>query len=213
MPAGLIACALRHHDAATNEAVARAASDYAGLGIVGFDVAGDELLYPALEPMERPFAIAAAAGLGLTAHAAEAGTAHHVGEAVERLGVRRIGHGIRAADADDVLQWAAGEGVCFEQCPTSNVLTGAVPSYERHPVRAFLDAGCDVVIGDDDPTTTGAPLSAEFAHLVEHVRLSPDEIQRIHATSVERAFCDDSTRADLRQRITSRATAGTDSGA
>ena len=75
MAAGLIACALRHHDPPTNEAVARAAADIAGHGVVGFDVAGDELLFPSLEPMQRPFAIAAAAGLGLTAHAAEAGPA------------------------------------------------------------------------------------------------------------------------------------------
>ena len=201
MPAGLVACALRHHDGDTNEAVARAAADHAGLGVVGFDVAGDELLFPSLEPMVRPFAIAAAAGLGLTAHAAEAGTAQHVREAVERLGVRRIGHGIRAIDDGEVLRWAADEGICFEQCPTSNVLTGAVPSYAEHPIRAFLEAGCEVVIGDDDPTTTGAPLSAEFAHLTEDVGLGPDEIRRIHATSVERVFCDDSTRAALRERL------------
>lgn len=201
MPAGLIACALRHHEPATNEAVARAAADYAGRGIVGFDVAGDELLYPALEPMKRPFAIAAAAGLGLTAHAAEAGTAHHVREAVERLGVRRIGHGIRAIGSDDVVRWAADEGVCFEQCPTSNVLTGAVQSYAEHPVRAFLAAGCDVVIGDDDPTTTGAPLSVEFANLAGRVGLSTEDIHRIHETSLARVFCEESTRLELRQRM------------
>jgi adenosine deaminase len=200
-PAGLIACALRHHDATTNAAVARAAAQHAGRGIVGFDVAGDELLYPSLEPMERPFAIAAAAGLGLTAHAAEAGAAHHVREAVERLGVRRVGHGIRAIDADEVVRWAADEGVCFELCPTSNVLTGAVLSYAEHPIRAFLAAGCDVVIGDDDPTTTGSPLSVEFAHLFDRVGLSADEIRRIHETSVARVFCDDSTRTALRQRM------------
>jgi adenosine deaminase len=201
VPAGLVACALRHHGAATNEAVARAAADHAGMGVVGFDVAGDELLFPSLEPMVRPFAIAAAAGLGLTAHAGEAGTAEHVRQAVEGLGVRRIGHGIRAADDGEVLRWAAEAGVCFEQCPTSNVLTGAVRSYGDHPLRAFLQAGCDVVIGDDDPTTTGAPLSAEFANLVERIGLTADEVVRIHETSIERAFCDESTRAELRERM------------
>jgi adenosine deaminase len=206
-PAGLITCALRHHDEATNEAVGRAAADHAGRGIVGFDVAGDELLYPSLEPMERPFAIAAAAGLGLTAHAAEAGSAQHVREAVQRLGVRRVGHGIRAVDSDEVVRWAADDGVCFELCPTSNVLTGAVPSYAEHPIRAFLAAGCDVVIGDDDPTTTGVPLAAELGRLVDLAGLSTEEVRRIHDTSVARAFCDDSTRAALRDRM-ARAVSG-----
>ncbi len=208
-PAGLIACALRHHDEATNEAVGRAAADNAGRGIVGFDVAGDELLYPSLEPMERPFAIAAAAGLGLTAHAAEAGSAQHVHEAVRRLGVRRVGHGIRAVDSDEVVRWAADEGVCFELCPTSNVLTGAVRSYAEHPIRAFLAAGCDVVIGDDDPTTTGVPLSVELRHLVDRAGLSTEEVRRIHDTSVERVFCDDSTRVALRERMAGAGSGGT----
>jgi len=208
MPAGLVACALRHHDPATNEEVARAAADRAGRGIVGFDVAGDELLFPSLEPMVRPFGIAAAARLGLTAHAGEAGTAEHVRDAVKRLGVRRIGHGIHAADSAEVIRWAADEGVCFEQCPTSNVLTGAVPSYAAHPIRRFLEAGCDVVIGDDDPTTTGTPLSAEFEHLVARVGLEPEEISRIHATSLKRAFCEDSTRAEVRNRLAGVATDG-----
>ena len=100
-----------------------------------------------------------------------------------------------------MIRWAADEGICFEQCPTSNVLTGAVPSYAAHPIRRFLEAGCDVVIGDDDPTTTGAPLSAEFEHLVERVGLGPEEISRIHPTSLTRAFCEDSTRAELRDRL------------
>ena len=197
--AGLVVCALRHHDADVNERVAIAAADHAGRGVVGFDVAGDELLFPSLEPMVRPFGIAAAAGLGLTAHAGEAGAGERVREAVERLGVRRIGHGVRAADSPELLRWAADEGVCFEQCVTSNVLTGAAASYATHPIRAFLQAGCDVVLGDDDPTTTGTPLSSEVALLTEGVGLDPDEIRRVHATSVARAFCHEPTRSALRE--------------
>ena len=73
MPAGVIVCALRHHDEDANLSLARAAARRAGNGVVGFDVAGDELLFPDLGPLVSPFACAAAAGLGLTAHVAEAG--------------------------------------------------------------------------------------------------------------------------------------------
>lgn len=195
--AGLVVCALRHHDLEINEAVAHAAARRAGNGVVGFDVAGDELLFPSLEPMRRPFAIAAAAGLGLTAHAAEAGPASAVRDAVEMLGVRRIGHGSRAAEDPDLLAWALDEGVCFEVCPTSNVLTGAARSYAEHPVRAFVSAGCDVVVGDDDPITTGSRLRDELALLVDSVGLRPTEVERIRLTSIARAFCEPSTRASL----------------
>ena len=196
--AGLIVCALRHHDAETNASVARAAARFAGQGVVGFDVAGDELLLPALEPMRTPFDIARAAGLGLTAHAAEAGPASAVREAVEVLGVRRIGHGSRAAEDPALLRWAVEEGICFEVCPTSNVLTGAAVSYDRHPVRDFVDAGCAVVVGDDDPVTTGSRLANELALLETAVGLAPDDVARMRATSIERVFCEESVRATLR---------------
>ena len=196
--AGLVVCALRHHDAETNTAVARAAARFAGQGVVGFDVAGDELLLPALEPMRAPFDIARAAGLGLTAHAAEAGPASAVPEAVRVLGVRRIGHGSRAAEDPELLRWVVEEGVCFEVCPTSNVLTGAAASYDRHPIRDFVDAGCAVVVGDDDPTTTGSRLTAELALLETAVGLDAADVTRIRETSIEQVFCEDSVRTALR---------------
>ena len=107
LPVGLVVCLLRHLDDETNLAVARAAAAAAGKGVVGLDVAGDELLFPSLDPYREPYAIAAAAGLGLTAHAAEAGPASAAVEAVERLGVTRIGHGSHIADDPAVLAWAA----------------------------------------------------------------------------------------------------------
>jgi adenosine deaminase len=196
--AGLVVCALRHHDPDTNAAVARAAARHAGQGVVGFDVAGDELLLPELEPMREPFEIARAAGLGLTAHAAEAGPARAVRDAVEKLGVRRIGHGSRAAEDPELLSWAVDEGICFEVCPTSNVLTGAAPSYERHPVRDFVAAGCDVVVGDDDPTTTGSRLANELELLEREVGLTAGDVARIRETAVARVFCEPSVRERLR---------------
>ena len=199
--AGIVVCALRHHDEQTNVAVARAAARFAGRGVVGFDVAGDELLFPALEPMQVPFDIARAAGLGLTAHAAEAGPASAVRDALALLGVRRIGHGSRAATDSTTLRWAVEEGICFEVCPTSNVLTGAAQSYDQHPVRAFVEAGCDVVLGDDDPTTTGSPLSREMDLLETAVGLSRADVERLRRTSVERVFCDPSVREALRAEL------------
>ncbi|MFG1710270.1 adenosine deaminase [Nonomuraea sp. M3C6] len=203
VPAGVIACLLRHEPAPANDEVARAACALAGQGVVGLDVAGDELLYPALEPYKDAFAMARAAGLGLTAHAAEASAAPAVRQAVESLGVTRIGHGSRAADDLALLAWCADEGVCFEVCPTSNVLTGAANDLAGHPVHRFLAAGCRVVLGDDDPVTTGVRLGEEVSRLLSEGGLSPGSLDRIAATSVEVAFCPDDVRAGLRRRLAS----------
>jgi adenosine deaminase len=198
---GLVVCLLRHDADDTNLAVARAAAAAAGRGVVGLDVAGDELRFPSNAPYEAPFAIAAAAGLGLTAHAAEAGPASAVIEAVERFGVRRIGHGAMAATDPAVLAWAAERGVTFEVCPTSNVLTGAAPATGDHPFHAFLAAGCAIVLGDDDPVTTGSPLSAEERWMVEVGGLDAEQLRAIGRTACAVGFMDDGVRAELRARF------------
>lgn len=201
LPAGLVVCALRNHDEETNIAVARAAARLAGAGVVGFDVAGDELLYPSLTPFVKPFAIAAAAGLGLTAHVAEAGPAANLMDAVHTLGVRRIGHGSCVADEPATLAWAAEYGVCFEVCPTSNLLTGAISSLHAHPIHRFLAGGCRVVLGDDDPITTGSRLSDEVRRLTTDVGITESAVAAMHHAAVEVAFCETSTRDMLRHRL------------
>lgn len=201
LPTGLVVCLLRHDDSATNLAVARAAAAAAGNGVVGLDVAGDELVYPSIAPYRESYEVAAAAGLGLTAHAAEAGPAESVVEAATVLGVRRIGHGSRAADDPAVLAWAADHGITFEVCPTSNVLTGAARSLSEHPLHAFLAAGCGVVLGDDDPITIGSRLSDEERFLVNQGGLTTDQLRQMTMTSVDVAFADESVRMSLRGRF------------
>ena len=201
LPVGLVVCLLRHLDDETNLAIARAAAAAAGNGVVGLDVAGDELLFPALERYVEPYGIARAAGLGLTAHAAEAGPASAAVEAATLLGATRIGHGSHIADDPATLEWAAGEGIAIEVCPTSNVLTGAAPSLLAHPIHAFLGAGCRVVLGDDNPVNIGTRLAAEERRLVTEGGVAADDLERIHRTAVEVAFTDESTRAALRARF------------
>jgi adenosine deaminase len=201
LPSGLVVCLLRHDDDETNLAVARAAAAAAGSGVVGLDVAGDELIHPSVAPYSAPYQVAAAAGLGLTAHAAEAGPAGSVIDAVEGLGVSRIGHGSRAADDPTILAWAADHGVAFEVCPTSNVLTGAAPSVREHPLHRFLAAGCRVVLGDDDPVTTGSTLGDEERSLIDDGGLTVDQVRTIQQTAVDVAFVDEATRRSLRDRF------------
>ncbi len=130
---GLVVCLLRHSDRETNLAVARAAAAMAGQGVMGLDVAGDELRWPSNEPYVEPYRIAAAAGLGLTAHAAEASGAGAAREAAEWLGATRIGHGTHVPDDPEALRWAVDHDLTFEVCVTSNVFTGAARSLGEHP--------------------------------------------------------------------------------
>ncbi|GAA3727455.1 adenosine deaminase [Leifsonia bigeumensis] len=201
VPSGLVLAALRHHTAEVNESVARVAALCAGAGVVGFDLAGDELLHPALEPHISAFDIARAAGLGITCHAAEAASAHAAREAVTLLGATRIGHGAHIIDDPEVLSWVADAGVVVEICPTSNWYTGAIASVADHPAPAFRDAGVRLVLGDDNPMQTGADLRYERAVLTADLGFDDEDLDLLDRTSVEAAFLEDGTRARLRGRL------------
>lgn len=200
MPAVLVLAMLRESDQEAALQVTETAVRHRDHGVVAVDLAGDERRFPDLAPFVRAFAIARDAGLGVTAHAAEAGPASAVREAHELLGVNRIGHGSRVVLDPDMLSWAAAAGLCFEVCPTSNLLTGAVPTLAAHPLRSMLASGAQVVLGDDDPVTTGAPLSHERRILAEAVNLGKEHLQAMSDAALDVAFCDPATLEVIRQR-------------
>jgi adenosine deaminase len=201
LAAGVVVAALRHLSTAQNTEIARAAARFAGRGIVGFDLAGDELIHPELEPHREPFAIARAAGLGLTCHAAEAAPGAAAREAVELFGVTRIGHGAHVATDAAALAWIADSGIAVEICPTSNWYTGAIPAISAHPAPVFREAGVRLVLGDDNPVQTMSPLSAERRVLHDQLGFDEADLHRLDEVSIEAAFLDDSTRSLLRERL------------
>ena len=188
---------LRHESAETIAEIAHSAIALANSGIVGIDIAGDEILYPSLARYAPLYDLARAAGLGLTAHAAEAGPARAGKEAVDLLGVTRIGHGSNLASDPEMLEWVRERGITIEVCPTSNVLTGAAPSLREHPVVDFVKAGVKVALGDDDPENTGVRLSQEAYLLVSEGGLEGGDVRQFALDGINSAFCTDQVRAEL----------------
>ena len=195
--AGVVIAALRHHDEETNMQVARAATRFAGRGVVGFDLAGDESRFNDLRLYERPFAVARAAGLGLTCHAAEAAPGQAAREAVERFGVSRIGHGAHLAEDADALRWVRDHGVVVECCPTSNWYTGAIASRAEHPARYFREQNLQIVLGDDNPVQTKSLLSKERRVLVDELGFSEHDLDELDRVSVQAAFVEEGIRQEF----------------
>ena len=123
-------------------------------GVVGLDLAGDEARHPAGQ-FTGHFRRAREAGLHLTAHAGEFAGAESVRETVLTLAPERLGHAVHAVDDLSVLELLVEQGVAVECCPTSNILTTAVPGYEAHPLPVFLDRGLCATLNTDDPALMG----------------------------------------------------------
>ena len=189
---GLIVCAMRTDTAEQTERSARLAARYAGLGVIGFDLAGAERGFPP-GAHARAFAIARDAGLGLTCHAGEADTGARVLEAAA-LGARRIGHGVNIlraqapAQAERQVEQARRLGLHFEVCPSSNVHTGAAGSLAAHPIAAMLRAGLSLSCSTDNRLMSGVTLSTEMEAVHRHHGLSLRQMVGMTRAAAQASF-------------------------
>ncbi len=180
-----IVCAMRQHSHDENVALAREAGRFAGRGVVGFDLAGDEVRYPAA-PQRPAFEAARAAGLHLTCHAGEAGEPASVEDALD-LGVERIAHGVIGARDPRVVERVRAEGVVLDMCPTANWKCKAVPALADHPLPRLVRSGVRCTISTDSRTVAATTLSREF-ELMSGVGMTDDELRRCNETAYEAKF-------------------------
>jgi len=143
------------------------------------------------------FQRARAAGLRLSAHAGESSGPEGVRDAVEILGAERIEHGVRAIEDPDVVRLLADRRVPLGVCPWSNVLLGLYPSREEHPIDALRRAGVPVSVNTDDPALFGCSLDDEYVETARAHGWDRDVLRQVARTSIEAAFCDADTQADL----------------
>jgi aminodeoxyfutalosine deaminase len=178
--------AVRQFGAEAAMRVAEVAADFVDKDIISFGIGGDEKAGPALL-FTDVFAFAQSRGLRLTAHAGETDGPESIWNAL-RIGAQRIGHGIRAIDDPALMKHLREEDIPLEVCITSNVITGAVPSLEAHPVRRLFDAGVPLTLNTDDPAIFETTLSREFDIARDTFGFSERELKIIAANAYHYAF-------------------------
>lgn len=180
--------------AAANEVV-RLASQCVQGNVVAFGIGGDELALPAKDFVDV-YERAGATGLGRLIHVGEIGNATSVREAVELLGVTRIGHGIAAMNDESVMDFLAEREVTLELCPTSNIRTGALarqigkPSANiaEHPLKTLFERNIPITISTDDPAMFETTLLEEYTHAQMAMGMSADSLLRVAEMGFENAF-------------------------
>jgi aminodeoxyfutalosine deaminase len=194
--------AVRQFGVAAAEEVVALASRCVQQNVVAFGIGGDELSLPAKD-FAGVYERAGAAGLGKLIHVGEIGTAASVREAVEVLGVTRIGHGIAAMNDAGVMDFLAERGVTLELCPTSNIRTGALarqigkPSarIEEHPLKMFFERGLQITLSTDDPAMFETTLIEEYAHVASEIGMSASSLLRVGEMGFQNAFATDAAKA------------------
>jgi adenosine deaminase len=190
MKLGLIVIAMRQHGPhiakiLARQALAEAQHLHERTGVVGFDIAGPERGNPP-RLFRSAYEIARLGRLGLTAHAGEDGPAEYVWQAVDELGVERVGHGCSAARDPELLRRLARDRIAVEVCLSSNYHTGAVRRGERHPLHAFLEAGVPVALCCDNSTVSRTNALEESA--LAAALLGVDAVESIHREAQRHTF-------------------------
>jgi adenosine deaminase len=193
--AGLILMMDRTFGARQNAVIVEKAIRWAERGIVGIDIAGprpggERYEYAQVAPMVET---AREAGLGVTIHVGEEGGAigrEEVAEVVEVLRPERIGHGILAAGDDELMTELREREIVLEICPTSNLLTKALPDEEavRDTFRAFVENGVQFTIATDGPEMMRTHLRDEFDLLLRIRALDENEAREANRRGHDAAF-------------------------
>jgi len=193
--AGLILMMDRTFTARQNEIIVEKAVRWAARGIVGIDIAGprprgERYDYRQVQPMVEE---ARAAGLGVTIHVGEEGGEmgrEEIGEVLEVLRPDRLGHGILAAGEESLMRELRDSEVVLEICPTSNLLTKALPDEEavRDVFRTFLENGVRFSIATDGPEMMRTHLRDELDLLLRIGALTPEELAEANERGHEASF-------------------------
>lgn len=182
------------------EEILELALAYRAQGVVGVDLAGDEVNYPAyrLAPLFRR---ARQEGLGVTIHAGEAGGAANVRDAVLLFHAQRIGHGIHVLENSEILRLVRDREIALEVCPTSNLQTGAVYSFSHHPLPDMLALGLRATLNTDDPSISDTTLTDEYLIAMTAMGLGMDQMRTLVFNAIDAAFLPAEEIAHLREEF------------
>lgn len=162
--------------------------------IVAFGIGGDELSV-ATSDFREVYEQASRCGLHRLIHAGEIGGAEKIREAVELLGVERVGHGIAAIHDLALMDLLSARRIVLEVCPASNLRTGALarqlrtafPTIAQHPLPEILRHGVPVVLSTDDPSMFHTTLREEYGHAHE-MGLSEAELAQLVSNGFSFSF-------------------------
>jgi len=113
-----------------------------------------------------------------------------IGEVVERLRPDRIGHGILAAGDPELMGSIRDLGITLEICPTSNLLTKALPDEDavRETIQAFVASDVPFTVATDGPEMMRTHLRDELGLLLRIGALDEAGLREANARGHAAAF-------------------------
>ena len=202
IPGNLILCCMRGEgNEKANEETLALAKKYLvkDHGVTAMDLAGAEALFPTAKYLGL-FEQAKELGIPYTVHAGEADGLESVRAAIQ-TGTKRIGHGVRSMENEEVVNLIREKGITLEMCPTSNRQTHAIPDMKQYPLVRFLERGIRVTVNTDDMGIERTCLSKEFDYLKREFGLTEAQQKQVVLNAADAAFASEETKKMLWEKI------------
>ena len=198
--ARIILCTLRHFFEEQSMETVLLVEKFKGTNVVAFDIAGDEAGFP-VDEHTTAFLFAKEKGIHITSHAGEAKGADSVWETLQYFHPSRIGHGVRSAEDDKLIEFLKKNNIHLEVCPTSNVQTNVVNKIEDHPADKIYNSGVSMSINTDAKTVTPVTLSGEYGLLEKTFNWDRSHFLKCNLEAITHSFCDTALKEKLKQQI------------
>lgn len=173
------------------------------LPIVGFDLAGEESGYPAVDH-RAAYEYAHKCFIKKTIHAGEAYGPESIFQAITECHANRIGHGTflfaddmirdpsikdRKRYVENLTNYIASQRICIEVCPTSNIQTiPSIKSIANHPLKKMLEHGLSTTICTDNRLVSNTTVCRELELAVTGLKLSGKEFRNLIVAGFKGSF-------------------------
>ena len=144
------------------------------------------------------FKVAKANNIPFTIHAGEAAGAESIKKALE-YGTKRIGHGVRCLEDNNVVAELIRREIPLEVCPISNLQTKATG--EKHPIEELYKKGIKVTINPDNDTVSNTNIVEEYKWVLENTNLTVKDIIEMNKYAIRGAFIPPTKKASLIAQI------------
>ena len=195
----LILCMMRDAKEKENVQVIDLAYKYKNKKVVAIDLAGAESLYPT-KNFENLFKIAQEKNIPYTIHAGEADGPSSIQSAIE-FKAKRIGHGVRIIEDNSLIDKIKKEHILLEICPTSNIQTNVIDTYQNHPLKTLYKNGCLVSINTDNRTVSNTTLTKEYEKMVSIQSLTINDLIEMNKMAITYSFANQETKDKINKII------------
>ncbi len=136
-------------------------------------------------------------GFLTVAHAGEEGSADYIWQALEKLKVSRIDHGVRCIEDQNLVEKLKSEQIPLTVCPLSNVKLRVFNTIKEHNIKQLLDLGLNVTVNSDDPAYFGGYLTENLIAIQEAFNLTHNEIYQLIKNSFQASFLNQNEKQNL----------------